>query len=456
MSFDEKPITAAPKVEDAPDKVATIQSFSKIAEVRNKIESSTLSSAKDELLQAGLRNNSISIENFDPDEAAKSTLYYRNFKHGKFSMFSNILEDISIIQDASIIILASMSDTSIYQTPYSDWTKSADAKGHKLGNSIEARNLAEELIVLLRLKENIDYSSVTIRPGPLTLWVLKFIQKHRSVGKENLHVVFSPADHNYLQLALKNESTSLAYKAMTQLIGVIIYKLSQSIVDEHYRTIVEIINGTSDMFRLKSNLSDLRDTEPFYIWHSILSSEEKGILMKKAGDFFKTQAGYLANHRKKPRDISHAEIITHQKEVWSKLKCRSTIYGRMKFYNDLKRDQEVSRILSLRKGTKQLSYTETLVYAQKQGKLSIFATENIEAIELGVCEKPIELIDLTKCVLFRQNTGALYYNWDDISLTQTVRDLEAKAKDDKDSKAASLLTSIMKRTSRGRPLWTET
>jgi hypothetical protein len=220
-----------------------------------------------------------------------------------------------------------------------------------------------------------------------------------------------------------------------QTINLVIYLASLPTVDDTVKRIKDFLSNKVEGFVIKRNLSDTTNIEPFYIWMSVLSPEERGMLIKIVGEnFFNTQNKLLRKYRSSSPGTSAKELEVLKKKVDTKLSngVKATVYGRLKIYHDIQRDSvDVRTSLSSRKGTHQLTDSELRRYAKERRALSLFAEENIVASCYNVIDKPIEIMDLTRHAILNPSTDKVFYYIGDIESSITYKSLVQKELENK-------------------------
>jgi len=293
----------------------------------------------------------------------------------------------------------------------------------------EINKVISELIFLLRIKENIDYESSSYRGFSIIVnWLFKKANILKGDATQKvIHVVLEPRDHEFLTKNLKVESDTLSYRLFLQTINLVIYLASLPTVDDTVKRIKDFLSNKIEGFSIKKNLSDTTNIEPYYIWMSVLSPEERGLLIKTVGDnFINVQNKLLSRYQSSTPGTSAKELEVLKKRVDSLLSngVKATIYGRLKIYHDIQRGSaEVRTLLSSRKGTHQLTDSELRRYAKERKALSLFAEENIVASCFGVIDKPIEIMDLTRHAILNPTTDKVFYYIGDIESSITYKSL---------------------------------
>jgi len=320
-------------------------------------------------------------------------------------------------------------------------------KFSKLGNSTELNKFLSELIYLLEIRKDIDYTMSTYKGySRLASWLLKTIGKFkRDTGV--VHVVLQPRDHEFLSEILKTKSDTLVYRAFQQTIS-LLTEIATLPTDLTFTTIRlnKLLRNEIPNLVLRRNLSDVTDVEPYYIWTSVTTPEERGVLTKTAKkNFFQEQNKILRKLRTKDNTSAHKELLDLKKEVDKELPngIKATLYGRLKFYNFLKSQEEIKKSLATRQGTRQLSIAEVHRYARDRGVLSLFSPENIIATALGVFNKPTELIDLTKFLKYNPDTDYLFYYRQDIEASLTYKNLQTRQTEGKITQREEILLAAI-------------
>lgn len=299
----------------------------------------------------------------------------------------------------------------------------------KLGNPTLITKVIKELIFLFRIKEDIDYDNTTYAGySKITNWLMKTVKNFKNdATKRVVHVVLTPRDHSYLETELKCEGQTFAYKAFMQTLNLLVLLASLPKVGVIANRLGDLLENRVTGFSIARNLTDISDIEPYYIWQTVLSPEERGVIVKLVGDnFFNSQNKLLRKYRSNTPDNAAAELRLMKNRIDERLPqgTKATIYGRLKFYNALKKSNaNVKRTLNEREGTKQLTNTELYSYAKDHGAISLFACENIVATCHRVIVKPIEIMDLTRNLYLNRDTGTVFYYKQDIESCFTYKSL---------------------------------
>lgn len=246
------------------------------------------------------------------------------------------------------------------------------------------------------------------------------------VTQKVIHVVLTPRDHEFLVKNLKTDGDTLAYRSFLQTINLLVYLASMGSIDVVVKRLKDLLVNKVSGLVIKRNLSDSTNIEPYHIWMSVLSPEERGLLMKKVNEnFFNTQSKLLRVYRSGNPGTSGKDLEVLKQRVDSSLSqgVKATIYGRLKVYRDVQKQPEVRQLISSRKGTKQLTDAELRRYAKDQGALSLFVEENIVATVNNVVIKPVEIMDLTRKAYLHPTTDKIFYYMEDIESTITYKSL---------------------------------
>jgi len=206
----------------------------------------------------------------------------------------------------------------------------------------------------------------------------------------------------------------------------------------------------NSMYKLEKSVNDVTNIEPYYIWLSVLSPSERGLLVNKSGRNFFTEQNKLMRQFRSIQPLD-AEKKLHElkKDVDDRLPqgVKATIYGRLKFYNALKSEPEIKKLISSKKETKQLSLKEVLGYAKERSALSLFAEENIVATTLGIVSKPTEIMDLTRMIKLNRDTGVTFYYKQDIESCLTIKNSRTRVQQDGNNcREATFLSFLEPRT----------
>jgi hypothetical protein len=384
----------------------------------------------------------------DPETSSRRIPYYRNNKHRIYSVFEDYPDDLEIIQSLNMYLISQIPKCSLVRIPYPKPGLKTDLKFSKLGRTTEINKLVSELIFLLRIREDIDYDNSIYRGySKLSSWLFKTVGFYRKMNDKVVHVVLSSRDHEFLTENLKTESDTLSYRAIQQTISLLCVIASlPSTLTKITNRVHKLLGNEIPNLVLRKNLSDISNIEPYYIWLSVTTPEERGVLTKKVGEnFFQTQNKLLRNIRGVSSPTASKDLVDLKKKVDSNLPngTKATIYGRLKFYNHLKSQDDVKKLLISRKGTKQLSIAELHRYARDQGVLSLFAPENIIGTCHNVINKPTELMDLTKSIKYNRDTDNLFYYKQDIESCLTIKTLQTRVEEKTATNAElSLLSSI--------------
>jgi ribosomal protein S25 len=363
----------------------------------------------------------------DPNESSLVIPYYRNNKHRIYSVFEKYPDDLEIIQNLNLYLINEIPKASLVRIEFPQPGIKTSLKFSKLGSSTELNKFLSELIYLLEIRKDIDYAMSTYKGySKLASWLLKTIGKHKRESGV-IHVVLQPRDHEFLTEILKTKSDTLVYRAFLQTISLLaeITTLPITLTACTIR-LNKLLKNEIPNLVLKRNLSDISDVEPYYIWASVTTPEERGVLTKTVKkNFFQEQNKILRKLRTKDNLTAHKELVNLKKEVDKELPngVKATLYGRLKFYNHLKTQKDTKDSLAKRQGTKQLSIAEVHRHAKERGVLSLFSPDNIIATALGVVNKPTELIDLTKMIKFNPDTDHLFYYRQDIESSLTFKSL---------------------------------
>jgi hypothetical protein len=392
----------------------------------------------------------------DPKVSSKEIPYYRNNNHRIYSVFETpIPEDLEIIQNINLYLIAQIPLASLVRIPYPKPGLKTDLKFSKLGKSTKLKKFCSELIFLLEISKSIDYSETKFKGfSKLGSWLFKTVLRNRRDATEKVvHVNLTKEDHNFLRQELDTEGETLVYRAFQQTIVLLamIASLPEEL-SEITKRVSSLIGNKITGLVLKKNLSDSSNIEPYYIWSSVTTPEERGYLTKKVGEnFFNRQNGLLRKFRSKNPENSEKELKSLKQLVDTKLNngIKSTIYGRLKFYMSLKKRDDIKNTLSKRTGTKQLSVIEVHREAAIKGVLSIFATENIIATASDLIKKPIEIMDLTRLVLYHNSTDTTYYLTGDLESSTTYTSLRDTPPANLSKSEELLLNSIMSRSFKG-------
>jgi len=389
---------------------------------------------QEEMAQILLTLNKVEIDtsiadiiSSDPTESSKVIPYYRNNKHKIYSVFEKYPDDLELVQNLNLYLINEIPKASLVRIDFPQPGLKTSLKFSKLGSSTELNKFLSELIYLLEIRKDIDYTMSTYKGySRLASWLLKTIGKYkRDTGV--VHVTLQPRDHEFLTEILKTKSDTLVYRAFQQTISLLteISTLPPTLTSCTLR-LNKLLKNEIPNLVLRRNLSDVTDVEPYYIWVSVTTPEERGVLTKTAKkNFFQEQNKILRKLRTKDNTTAHKELIDLKKEVDKELPngIKATLYGRLKFYNFLKSQKEIKESLATRQGTRQLSVAEVHRYARERGVLSLFSPENIIATALGVVNKPTELIDLTKFIKYNPDTDHLFYYRQDIESSLTYKGL---------------------------------
>jgi hypothetical protein len=387
------------------------------------------------LKKVEITNDIADIISSDPIESSKVIPYYRNLKYRTFSAFDKYPEEFETPQDFNLFLISKIPECTLTRVDWPEAGANSKLKFQKTGNIYEINKVISELIFLLRIKENIDYDNSSYKGfSSVTNWLFKKANDLKGDATSKvIHVVLQPRDHTFLTSALKVESDSLAYRLFLQTINLIIYLASLPSTDVLIQRIKDFLNNNVEGFLIKRNFTDTTNIEPYYVWMSVLSPEERGIVIKHVGEnFFNTQNKLLRKYRSSKPGTSAIELMELKKKVDNLLSngVKATVYGRLKIYHDIQRNnKEVIAILRERKGSKQLTDSELRRYAKKQGALSLFAEENIIASAYNVISKPIEIMDLTRNAILNPSTDRIFYYIGDIESSITYKSLLQKEVD---------------------------
>jgi hypothetical protein len=388
----------------------------------------------------------------DPESSSKVIPYYRNNKHRIYSVFETYPDDLEIIQNINLYLIAQIPNASLVRLKYPQPGIKTDLKFSKLGKSTELNKLCSELIYLLRIREDIDYDNSSYKGySKLASWLFKTVTHFKkNPDKSVIHVVLQPRDHTLIGDILKTESNTLVYRAFMQTINLLVMVASlPPTLSSLTKRISQLLGNEIPNLILRKNLSDTTNIEPYYIWTSITSPEERGVLTKKVGEnFFNSQNKLLREFRSSKPTRAHEELVKLKAKVDAALPngVKATLYGRLKFYNHLKKSDEVKKILDSSQGTKQLPIATTRSHSKKQGVLSLFAPENIIGTCYNVVNKPTELMDLTKLIKYNPDTDYIFYYKQDLESSLTYKHLVTRSQDGNSTLAEnSLLASIESR-----------
>jgi len=419
----------------APTKGTVSKSF---ADVASAIYNKAISNEEIEIIVTRLKKVEVSsdiadIISADPFESSRVIPYYRNLKARVFSCFNNVPDSFLTAQDLNMYLISRVPDGHLTRVDWPEPGKPSKLKFIKHGNITEINKCVSELIFLLKIKENIDYEASTYRGfSTIVNWLFKKANEFKTdATKKVVHVVLTPSDHKFLVNNLKVESDTLAYRLFLQLLNLVAYLASlPKGVDSTIDRLKDLLANKVEGFSIKKNLSDTTNVEPYYIWMSVLSPEERGVLIKIVGvNFFNEQNKLLRTYRSNNPGTSAKELELLKRKVDDNLPqgVKATIYGRLKVYRDLQaKNPEVRTLLQTRKGTHQLTDAEMRRYAKKQGALSLFAEENIIACAFNVSKKPIEIMDLTRKALLDPTTDKVFYFIGDIESSITYKSLLSK------------------------------
>jgi len=380
-----------------------------------------------QLKKVEISNDVVDIISTDPDKSSREIVYYRNLKVRVFSAFDKVQEDFLTSQNFNLYLIDQIPKARITRQIWPKVGLNTALRTVKTGNITEIDKIIKELIFLLRIKEDIDYTETQYKGfSPIVNWLMKTILKYRRDGGV-AHVTLTPGDHLWLCKNLKTDGETIAYKLFQQTIALLVLNASLTFNDEFHNRLRAILAGQLEGFSIKRNQTDLADIEPYYIWNAVTTPEERGILIKCAGEnFFNEQNRLLRKFRNNTADTAiDQELRSLKARVDKRLAqgAKATIYGRLRFYSDLKREPEITQLLTKRAGTKQLSIGELHRYAKERGRLSIFAPENILATALDIIKKPIEIMDLTRCIYLNSDTNSMFYYKQDVESCLTVKTL---------------------------------
>jgi hypothetical protein len=403
------------------------------------------------LKQVEITSDIAEIISSDPIESSRVIPYYRNLKSRVFSVFENYQDDFEIIQDLNMYLISKIPDAKLTRVKWPEPGRKTDLKFSKSGNINEITKVIHEVIFLLRIKENIDYENSAYRGfSNVVNWLFKTANSLKGDATQKVvHVVLTPRDHEFLTKNLKVESDTLAYRAFLQTINLVIFLASLPSFDDLIKRIKDLLSNKVQGLSIKRNLSDTTNVEPYYIWMSVLSPEERGVLIKIVGEnFFNVQNKLLRKFRSFNAGTSGKDLELLKKRVDNKLTqgVKATIYGRLKIYRDVQMLPDVKHILTQRKGTHQLTDAELRRYSKDRRALSLFAEENIIASAYDVINKPIEIMDLTRFALLNPTTDKVFYYIGDIESSITYKSLiERESKNNLTEGEHILLLSIRSR-----------
>jgi len=364
----------------------------------------------------------------DPIKSSEVIPYYRNLKHRVFSVFDTVQDDFLTAQNLNKYLISQLPEAKLTRQTWPKAGYKSPLRITKTGNIMEINKIIHELIFLFKIKEDIDYEASSYKGfSPVVNWLFKIANSCKSDATQKVvHVVLTPKDHVFLTDKLKVESETLAYRLLLQTVNLIALHASLPATTVLTKRIKDLLSNKIEGFAIKKTLTDATNAEPYYIWQTIMTPEERGILTTKVGEnFFNTQNKIYRQFRSlNPGNSSH-DLNALKRKVDSNLPqgVKATIYGRLKVYREIQESPEVRALLAKRKGTKQLTDAELRRYARDRRMLSLFAEENIVATCYNVVKKPIEIMDLTRNAYLDPLTGRAFYYTADVESTVTYRKL---------------------------------
>jgi len=386
----------------------------------------------------------------DPYVNSRKIVYYRNHKHRIYTVFENFPEDLKVLQALNMVLISEIPKATLVKIPYPKPGLKTDLNVVKLGDLTEITKVISEIIFLLRIKQDIDYENSSYKGySKVMSWIIK-LMKLFSTDKKTVHVTLAPKDHEFLMNELNTGGETIAYKAFQQTINLLCMISSLNSNSEINKQLKAMTHEKNSMYKLEKSVNDVTNIEPYYIWLSVLSPSERGLLVNKSGRNFFTEQNKLMRQFRSIQPLD-AEKKLHElkKDVDDRLPqgVKATIYGRLKFYNALKSEPEIKKLISSKKETKQLSLKEVLGYAKERSALSLFAEENIVATTLGIVSKPTEIMDLTRMIKLNRDTGVTFYYKQDIESCLTIKNSRTRVQQDGNNcREATFLSFLEPRT----------
>jgi len=426
-------------------------------------EVNILSHEEREAIINRLKNQPMSIETgelitTDIESSSRITPYYRNFKHRLFSVFEDCPGELQVLQDISLLLIDKVSNATITRIPYAGNNPKAAYKFTQIGNIEVAKRLSEELIIILQLRDDIDYTLTRIKnPSPILKWILKYISMFSYSHGTGFHVVFDPQDHKVLQSLLNTESNRLVYRVILQIINLLIYHYKVLPGSPIKQKVDEFINPQSPNYvAVRRNVSDLKNIEPLYIWTCILSPVERREIVRFSGinNLFQLQSQLLQKWKSTNPGDAEKQLLQINDTLHKQLPqgVFAIIYGRLGHYRKIREDPSFSSNFGINPKTKtkaQAAYNAVVQMFQQTGKASLIAEENILWILYKYISRGTEITDLTQCTKYDPKTNRPHYYWGDILHSKSIARLADKAR--KGDLTAQTLWDELKTKSEGIP-----
>jgi hypothetical protein len=416
-----------------------VLTYSKVAESSSIhiVDSEVNKAAKAVVNQTAVSTKVATLISNDADTNSRNIPYYRNPRKGIWSTFENPPDVVRTISAVNILVLDRVPNQKLNVVKYDDYRSNPSASTSKVGFGEQVNILAQELIILLQLKDDLDYENTVIKQySDLLKFILNKIKTVPRTGNlKDADLQFTPQEHVTLQRLLNTSSDSIVYRCTLQTIYLLACTIE--VVSSPYHSLIcRAIDGKVSNLPIRRQASDL-NIDPLYQWSCILSPWERQQIVLLCGiDVFRKQSQLLDKYRRSSSEAIRLELLELNKTLKTRVPeaLFAVIYGRMKQYHSFKNKAENKDKTNVNKSANragQIPYSKLLRYMSQEGKLDLFSEETFAVVIFNCRRRATEIADLTRFIQYDAELNIMYYTGTKVSNSRSLQLLRQEAKSGK-------------------------